>query len=175
MTGPVVFLGDSLTYGGKWDEWFSELDARNFGIGGNKASDVLKRLDAVIELEPSLVVLMLGTNDIGQPDLTTIDIAAGYAQILARLRLESSASVIVQSAPPRQAQWAAPLRELNNRYRSLADAFGHGYLDVWPVFSADGVELDGPLTTDGVHFTDEGYDRWMSVLRPMVEREISAS
>jgi hypothetical protein len=35
VAGRVVFLGDSITEGGCWEEWFPELPACNRGIGGD--------------------------------------------------------------------------------------------------------------------------------------------
>ena len=59
----VVFLGDSITEGGVWDEWFRELLTLNRGIGGDTVGGVLDRLDSAL-YEPRAISLLIGTNDL---------------------------------------------------------------------------------------------------------------
>ena len=71
----VLFLGDSITEGwsgrGKrvWDQYYADLDAANFGIGGDRTQHVLWRIDngELDGISPKVVVLMIGTNNIGYP------------------------------------------------------------------------------------------------------------
>ncbi len=42
--GRVVFLGDSITQQGVWDEWFPELRCLRRGIGGDSVGGVQRRL-----------------------------------------------------------------------------------------------------------------------------------
>ena len=44
----VVFLGDSITEGGMWEEWFPELRTANRGVGGDAVRDVVGRLHSAI-------------------------------------------------------------------------------------------------------------------------------
>src|SRR5204862_288959 len=72
----VLFQGDSITDGWRngaqkkiWDATFGPLKAANFGISGDRTQHVLWRLQNG-EFEgltlPKVVVLMIGTNNIGQ-------------------------------------------------------------------------------------------------------------
>src|SRR5258706_11609562 len=72
----VLFQGDSITDGWRngaqkkiWDATFAPLKAANFGISGDRTQHVLWRLQNG-EFEgltlPKVVVLMIGTNNIGQ-------------------------------------------------------------------------------------------------------------
>jgi hypothetical protein len=45
--GQVVFLGDSLTDGARWDELFPGIPVRNRGVPADTTADVLARLDQV--------------------------------------------------------------------------------------------------------------------------------
>jgi lysophospholipase L1-like esterase len=72
----VLFTGDSITdvwrnnpQKKNWDATFGPLKAANFGISGDRTQHVLWRLQHG-ELRPTLpkVVLMIGTNNIGQKD-----------------------------------------------------------------------------------------------------------
>ena len=75
----VVALGDSITKGVRAgvgpEETFAAMSERalkaegigieivNFGIGGERTDQALKRLDAVYKLRPQVVTVMYGTND----------------------------------------------------------------------------------------------------------------
>jgi lysophospholipase L1-like esterase len=70
----VLFLGDSITDAWRttgrkvWDEHFAPLQAANFGISGDRTQHVLWRLQngEFDGIRPKVVVLMIGTNNIGQ-------------------------------------------------------------------------------------------------------------
>ncbi len=69
----VVFVGDSITQGkigASYTEMVSEnLSNRNCefvnnaGINGDVSWNVTQRLDEIIELQPDILTLMIGTND----------------------------------------------------------------------------------------------------------------
>lgn len=67
----LVFLGDSLTWGGHGGNWVAEIARRcdqheiiNAGVGGNTVVNLLRRLDEdVIAHEPDGIFVMVGGND----------------------------------------------------------------------------------------------------------------
>src|SRR5262245_45143099 len=74
----VLFMGDSITDAWRnnpakkiWDATFAPLKAANFGISGDRTQHVLWRLQNG-EFEgltlPKVVVLMIGTNNVGQKE-----------------------------------------------------------------------------------------------------------
>ncbi len=69
----VVCLGDSITRGVGGFDWITELqarprnhrfDLRNFGVDGDPTYSALQRLPSVIEADPDVVIVALGSNDI---------------------------------------------------------------------------------------------------------------
>jgi lysophospholipase L1-like esterase len=65
--GRVVFYGDSITDLWKLDEYFPGKPYVNRGIGGQTTPQMVARMYAdVIDLKPSAVVLLAGTNDIAR-------------------------------------------------------------------------------------------------------------
>jgi hypothetical protein len=69
----VACVGDSITEGVGSADWVAMLRDRvgpqdvqvvNAGVAGDLAWNVLQRLDAVIQCEPDMVSLMVGTNDV---------------------------------------------------------------------------------------------------------------
>lgn len=66
----IVFLGDSLTWGGYGGNFVEELrpllpehELINMGEGGNTVLNLLRRLDEVLALKPDAVFVMIGGND----------------------------------------------------------------------------------------------------------------
>jgi lysophospholipase L1-like esterase len=65
--GRVVFMGDSITDLWKLDESFPGKPYINRGIGGQVTSQMLVRMyPDVIDLQPAVMVLLAGTNDIAR-------------------------------------------------------------------------------------------------------------
>ena len=65
--GAVVFLGDSITqgWGDRFQGDFGDLSVANRGISGDTTRGMLIRLDQdVLSLDPSGVVMLMGTNDL---------------------------------------------------------------------------------------------------------------
>src|SRR5262245_19273306 len=105
--GEIVFLGDSLTDGARWDELFPGARVRNRGVPADTTADVLARLDQVAGAKPAKVFLMIGTNDLGR-GASVAETATRYREILARLGRESSGTrLYVQSVLPRGAAFRA--------------------------------------------------------------------
>ena len=50
----IVFIGDSITEGGIWNEFLPQYNVVNRGVGGDKASDILQRLDSFISVKPKI-------------------------------------------------------------------------------------------------------------------------
>ena len=63
----VVFLGDSITDGWPLNQYFPGKPYVNRGIGGQITSQMLARMKAdVLDLKPTVMVVLAGTNDIGR-------------------------------------------------------------------------------------------------------------
>jgi lysophospholipase L1-like esterase len=180
----LLFIGDSLTYAWNFDGsavWasdFAPLGAVNFGIGGDRTSDLLWRIENG-EVEGSgakTVVLEVGTNDLAigtSPEATADGIAAAVRAIRARL---PHATVVVMSVLPRgPGDGSTPIRKLvarvNERLAKLDDGKRVRYLDFTPAF----VDVKGAIRPelyhpDLIHLSAEGYRAWSDTLRPALAR-----
>lgn len=59
--GEIVFIGNSITEGGKnWSEKFNIPNIRNRGIGGDVTDGVLERLGEIIFLNQRPFLFLLG-------------------------------------------------------------------------------------------------------------------
>jgi len=157
----VAMFGDSLANGGLWSEWFGDM-VWNRGIGGDTSVQGLQRVDEIIQLHPSVVIVEFGTNDIGTipPDQTVRNIS----EIVTKLRggLADSKIVVLGLLPGPNRERSALARDVNAR---LARTIGNEtFLDMFEAFSTPTGVIVPELTTDGTHLTPEGYRRWCSVL-----------
>lgn len=169
--GRVVFLGDSITHGGLWDEWFPDVAVLNRGIGGERSDEVLRRLDTAIN-EPTAVFLLIGTNDIMA--LKPLDeIAANVAAILDGIEQYAPGTpVFVQSVMPRGAAYRDEVRALNRRYVDLVARRPEyiRYVDLWPALATEAGVLNPQFTRDRLHLNGLGYRAWVMILEPLVTR-----
>jgi lysophospholipase L1-like esterase len=168
VPGAVVFLGDSITEGGIWNEWFPEFPTLNRGIGGDTVGEVLQRLEDALH-RPRAISLLIGTNDLGGigPSAKVEDIARQLGTLLTRIReLVPDAPLFVNSVMPRSKGFRTRVQHLNRRYEQLAAAHGATYIDLWAPFVTPDGRLRKELTSDGLHLNGEGYRIWVDILRP---------
>ena len=98
----VVFFGDSITDIWKLDDSFPGKHYVNRGIGGQTTSQMLVRFrQDVIDLQPKVVVVLAGTNDIAgnSGPITNDDIEANLAS-MAELAKAHSIRMIFSSILP---------------------------------------------------------------------------
>lgn len=167
--GPIVAFGDSLVYGtGSSGGGFVRIledrigrPIQNLGVPGDTTADGLARLDAVLERDPAIVILLLGGNDFLRqvpPDETF----ANLASIIERLQADGATVLLagVRGGLLRDS-FAARYEELAGRYGT---AYVHDVLD-------DTLGVSGYMA-DQVHPNDRGYaviaDRMQPVLEAML-------
>ncbi|ODP38895.1 hypothetical protein BFL28_13180 [Sphingomonas turrisvirgatae] len=179
----MLFVGDSITdffgrAGRGRDVWmrdFAPLKAANFGISGDTTQDVLWRMrnGELAGFQAKLIILMLGTNNIGRN--ANADIAAGNAAIVAEFRKrQPQAKVLLLGVFPRGADPASParaaIREINAELAKLADGTSVHYLDIASAFlDGEGKLRDGAMV-DGLHPGPAGYAMWSDAIRSTVWR-----
>lgn len=166
--GRVLFIGDSLTEGGLWADFFPELATSNRSIGGEATYDLIERLDSAVN-DPVAVSLMIGTNDLHGPrPLRPVEqVAERVEEIVRRIReLAPGAHLFLNSVLPRTELFSSRIRALNERYREIAARHGAEYVDLWPTFADASGAIRKEYTKEGLHLTPAGYVAWAEVLRP---------
>lgn len=172
--GEIVFLGNSITEGGKWSKYFPGLPVVNHGVSGDTTLDILRRLDRTIERRPRKIFLMAGINDLGSGRRVE-RIVADYERIVKRIRTGSPESTLyLQSVlPVNDRIFRRPARHediiaLNFQIRSLARRLSLAYIDLYQIMRTDGRRLDPAYTRDGLHLNPKGYDVWVTAIRQYV-------
>lgn len=166
----VVFFGDSITDLWRLNEYFPDRDFVNRGISGQITGEMLGRMQAdVIDLKPSAVVILAGTNDLARNvPLTTIE---NNYTMLATLAAAHNIKVIFASVLPVSDYHAdrSPAYEmtrvrppvfinaLNEWLQAYCLQHGCGYLDYFHALADNQGQFTSDLADDGLHPNAKGY------------------
>lgn len=170
--GQVIFLGNSLTQGGKWDEYFTDAKPVNRGISGDNTLGMLNRLHEIIEARPRKLFLLAGINDISL-GRSTDKIMTGLKAILYQLKSGSpETQIYVQSLLPinneefgnykRMLKKEKNIEKLNKELKKFCKEEGIIFIDIYPLFLAKKRKMDAKYTTDGLHLNEDGYRVWVA-------------
>lgn len=179
----IVMLGDSLTAGFTWQEVFPTIKVHNFGVSGDTTKDILNRLEQVITLNPDIIFLQAGINDLGKGTPNKMEsIMMGHLKVWGQLRqsLPETRLVITSLFPVRTTEgtdrfqgWNQAIRRLNSRIKVEAESQGLDFIDLAPALSDHRNQLNQEFTNDGLHLRKPAYKIWTEALSPFIEKEIN--
>lgn len=177
-SGDIVFLGNSITDGGNFEELFNRKDVKNRGIRSDVITGVQKRLDQVTKGHPKKIFLLIGINDISHA-LSVDTLAARYERLVKEIRMRSpETKLYLQSIMPinndfRQYKNLKGRENIipafNKRIKDIASVNGAKYIDLWNVLSDRKGKLKRNYTNDGLHLTGPGYRAWTNHLKPYLD------
>jgi lysophospholipase L1-like esterase len=165
----VVFMGNSITEG--WShydpELFSNPNFVNRAIGGQTTPQMLIRFrQDVVELNPAVVVLLCGTNDLaGNTGPATNQMIQDNIASMAEIAMANGISIVLSSIlPVYDYPWSpglypAPrIKAINTWMKAYAIEHGHIYLDYYSAMVDERGGLPVEYARDGVHPTKAGYE-----------------
>jgi lysophospholipase L1-like esterase len=185
----VVFMGDSITdnwqqpqYGG----FFPGKPYIDRGISGQTTPQMLIRFRPdVIALQPKVVVILAGTNDIaGNTGPMTLEQIEGNFESMDQLAHANKIRVVLASIMPvsnyghdkegktidvRDRRSPEKILELNKWIKSYAASHGDIYLDYFSAMVDDHGLLKADLSEDGLHPNAKGY----TLITPLAETAIA--
>ncbi len=169
--GDIVFLGDSITDGGCWDELFPDFQIKNRGINADDTVGALARLDDIVCYEPAALFILIGTNDLNWWNYRhDEEILANYDKILSRCReLSPSTKVFVESILPRAKRYASHIINLNHKIEKLAEKHNYTFINLFPHFADESNALKAEFNNDNLHLMAPGYELWVKLLTPYLE------
>jgi lysophospholipase L1-like esterase len=186
--GPIglLFLGDSITAGWKaagaqeiWTKSFGKYQPANFGIGGDATQHVLWRIThgEIDGIEPKVLVLLLGTNNIKKNPPAAI--AQADALIVSTIREKlPNTKILLLGVFPRAHKTDPPamkvpqrVQALNALLAKLDDGVNVRYLDIATQLAPDG-RVTPDIYIDGVHLKAKGYQIWADAIKPLLEEMI---
>ena len=187
----LLFIGDSITHfwegtiyptdsdphgtAGQavWDEYYSQRNAVNIGIGGDKIEHILWRLDHgnIGGISPKLIVLLAGTNN--AKDNTAAEIADGIVTIIDKLQLKLPASKILLLSIFPRGEHPNELRTIlaNASETAAAKIAGRDkvhYMDIAANFLSNDGFLSPEIMPDALHPNELGYRIWAESIEPIV-------
>lgn len=173
--GAVVFLGDSLTAGGHWEDvWQGKVPFQilNRGLGGDRMEGILARLDEITRHRPSKLFVMVGVNDLRFEKKPPEVLEHQFRDLIERVRIDSPDTLIyLQSIlPVREGQLNREVLSTNQRLVSLDDGRRVKYVDLNALMSDESGQLRQDLTYDGQHLRAAGYREWRDAVWPVVKR-----
>ena len=186
----IVFQGDSITDAGRdkrnyhdmgkgYPKFATELIKEAFpntefefinqGISGNRTCQLFDRLylDA-IAFEPDVISILIGINDVwhrhgsGKIETTDEQIALNYRTILARLKEQTSAKIVILEPflldCEEKEDWRPEVERVIAIVRSLAEEFADAYIPLNDLFHEALKTQPEPqfYSGDGVHPNDNG-------------------
>ena len=184
----AVFIGNSITQNWKnfHPAYFSENNFIGKGIGGEVTSQMLSRFrQDVLALDPRVVVILAGTNDIAQNQgyVTHRQIMDNIASMADLARFHNIRVVLCSVLPADIYRWrpeefnkmvspAQAIQKLNDMIRDYAAKNDCVYVDFWTPMSDGNGGMKAELTPDGVHPYPDAYFLMEALLTPVI-RQVS--
>ncbi len=175
----VVFMGNSITEG--WlrldSAYFAGRPYINRGISGQTTPQMLLRFRPdVIELQPAVVVILAGTNDIaGNTGPVTLENIMGNIASMAELAKAHNIKVVLSSIlPVFDYPWkpgihpVEKIAAVNAMIKDYAAKNGCIYLDYYSAMADERKGLPATISPDGVHPNLVGY----KIMEPLAEKAI---
>jgi lysophospholipase L1-like esterase len=175
----VVFFGDSITelWGRRWNDSFPGKPYVNRGISGQTSPQMVLRFHQdVVNLHPSVVVILAGTNDIAEktgpmtPEMTLDDFRA-----MVEMARANGIKAVVGSIPPsddfywnKGLQPASKIRALNQRLEAYCKSERIVWVDYYTPLADENGAMKPGMSLDGTHPTPAGY----AIMTPLAEAGI---
>ena len=164
----IVFIGDSLTRGENFQEYFPDSKIINLGRSGDSVSGVSERSNIISHFTPEKVFIMCGVNSLKTNSIE--DIISQYESMIIKLINENpNSDFYVQSVLPIQNNKQEGslnnenIVKLNAELQKMAERHGATYIDVYSVYVDNG-EMNHQYTVDGIHLQEEYKYLWLDVL-----------
>ena len=181
----VVFMGNSITQ--QWKSKDSVFFQTNpyicRGISGQTTPQMLIRFrQDVVELQPKIVVILAGTNDIaGNTGPSTLEMIMNNLASMTEIAKANKIKVILCSVlPAYDYPWRKGLEsnikipKLNAMIKEYCTKTNTFYLDYFSAMADDKNGMKAELTTDGVHCTLEGYKVMETLVQEAIGKVLKA-
>jgi len=185
----VVFMGDSITdFWPRRSAFFPGKPYVDRGISAQTTPQMLVRFRPdVIDLQPKVVVILAGTNDIAGntgpmsneeiegnlASMSELARAHGIKVVLSSILPVSEAHRVENSPAQTTLRPTARLRALNDWMKTYAAAHGHVYLDYFSKMTDDNGLLRVELSLDDLHPNAKGYAIMESLAPTAIEQALA--
>jgi lysophospholipase L1-like esterase len=180
--GPYAMIwdGDSITDNwqgaGKaaWAAHFGNIKTADFAIGGDQVQHVIWRVQhgQLKGQDPKLVMLMIGTNNLGQEPQGVVD---GIKMLIGEYEKRCPhAQILLLGIFPRSPKPTDPARAWIAKVNAIISGYSSDPRVTYLDFGAKFLQPDGTLTpdimADYLHPGAKGYEIWASAILPVVQK-----
>ncbi len=168
----IIVLGDSMIAFLPMRHFGIDEIVLNLGIPGDTTIGVLNRLDDVTRLEPTRVILNIGSNDLVLTDLSLDQTVSNIMMIRETLESKGIPVTIVSMTPVLTGHVLSNMDYIRNRTNAELTYINtrlslvlplDTYVDVYTSLLEE-QQLKPAYTTDGIHLSKEGYAIYLSKL-----------
>ena len=167
--GSIIFLGDSITEHGQWEELMGNPKVKNRGIAGDTTWGLLRRLKNITSQKPARIFLMIGVNDFLFTDRR--EIFENYQKIIEKIKSQSpDTQIFIQSILPVNPEVKnmvfnnQEIRLLNEDLKKLAKNTQIPYLNIHDSLTDKNRNLAAKYTADGIHLNGAAYIVWKKIV-----------
>lgn len=177
----VVFMGNSIT--DCWPDanpaFFADNNFVGRGISGQVSSQMLVRFQSdVIALQPKVVVILCGTNDIAQNNgiITHEHILQNIKSMCELARAHRIKPIVCSLLPAKAFKWRPDLQpaeeivRMNIMIQQFAKENKIPYVDYYSALVDEEGGLPAIYSKDGVHPNPAGYAVMEKVIMPILKR-----
>ncbi|WP_407427935.1 GDSL-type esterase/lipase family protein [Arcticibacter sp.] len=175
LRGAILFIGDSLTEAGRWNDIIPDLPVLNRGISGDISYGVLARLEEILRHQPKKIFLMIGVNDLKR-NVPTAYIVRNYARIVDRIQKHSPKTKIYLNSilPINESKLIDAFKSvknqdvavLNNGLKELSIGKKNvQFIDLYPALTDQKGQLREDITPDGIHLEVSAYVQLVDYLK----------
>jgi len=165
----IIFLGNSLTELFDLPYYFKDSTILNCGIVGDFTEGVLKRIEIINKLQPQLLFIEIGINDIVE-QVPQEEVLRNYNELINAIKVSSpNTRIYVQNNLPviiRKPSLFVSNKTVNDRIveqnlalRELAKRNEVMYIDLYSAFMRSGT-VEDLVVEDGIHLTPKAYATW---------------
>lgn len=182
--GGTVFLGDSITEFMDIDQFFPEIDNKyNSGIGGITSTMLLNFIDeGVLKYQPSRLIYMIGTNDLGKTVMQSPkDIAINVKELVETVHYNlPECEIYVVSPLPcieRMHDYKSTPGVLRSNdmlkmiFKEMKKTIPYEYvtfINAYPSLCNKKGEPIEELYVDGLHINEQGYQRYSEAIKKVI-------
>ena len=171
VLGEAQFLtSGSLSYGN------SLWDVSNESVHPTYNGEKMKLEDAIAQIKPGKIFILLGTNDVALYGVEQT-VANADTEISRMLEASPGAEIFIMSTTPKYSPAEsdvdgalnnADIDALNVAMRQFAVEKGYNFMNIAPLFKDETGGLAADYCSDkegmGIHFTSAAYDIWLNFL-----------
>ncbi len=168
----VMFFGHSQICQSDFRKYFPNEKIINSGYPGNNVKGMLMRVPQIKALKPTKLFFMCGVNSLRMSDE---EFYTKYDLLVSEIRKASPQTKLYIFNILPECNGASGKNSRNEKIRERNKFIAHYtknkgivMIDLYSIYADKNGNLDSQVSTDGVHLTPRGYDRWAEAIRPFM-------